>query len=106
MSQQRRIVVLAGLILVTLGVLMRGCGHYDKVNVATYEHAKALFSVCNRRDTNRLELCSKMIEEAAAAERISATEQSYLNDIIETARHERWEQALAMTRQLMVDQVE
>ncbi len=95
-----------GIFLILLVFFMRGCGRYGEVNKATFSHAKALFSVCNRKDTERLELCATMIQEAATEGQISATEASYLSGIIAKAREDDWTEALAMSRQLMTDQID
>ena len=106
MTQQTKFFLIGLPLLLAFVVFARGCGHYGTVNELAFEHAKALYSVCNRKDSQRLEVCSKMIEEASSASRISNTETTYLNDIIATARRDQWNEALAMTRQLMVDQIE
>ncbi len=96
-----------GLLSLTLFVFfVQGCGQYGKVNELTYEHAKALYSICNRRDSEALEVCAGMIAAAAARGQLSSNETSYLNGIIAAARKGDWEDSLAMSRQLMTDQVE
>lgn len=105
MSHEIRL-LFAGLLLLAATVFfVQGCGQYDTVNATTYEHAKALYSACNRRDRQRLEVCANMIAEAAANDELSSTEKSYLTDIIEAARNDQWDESLAMSRQLMVDQL-
>lgn len=106
MSNQTKLLLTGVPLLVVLVFLVKGCGHYGEVNEVTYEHAKALFSVCNRKDSKRLEVCADMIKKAAASEELSSVETSYLTGIIEAARNDQWKEALAMSRQLMVDQVE
>lgn len=106
MSHQTKLTLAGVLFLVATAFCLRGCGHYPEVNKITYEHAKALFSVCNRQDTQRLQACANMITDAEANEEISSAEATYLNEIIESARNERWKEALAMSRQLMMDQLE
>lgn len=106
MNLHTKILVSSLPMLAIVVFLVRGCMHYGEVNAATYEHAKALYSICNRKDAQRLEVCAAMIEEAATAAQISQTETAYLNDIITTARDRNWTDALAMSRQLMVDQID
>ena len=106
MSLQKKIILVSLPVLAAIIVCVNGCGHYGKVNELTFEHAKALYSVCNRHDTQRLKMCARMIEEAASSEQMSRTEASYLNDIIAAARSNKWKDAQAMVRQLMFDQIE
>lgn len=106
MSHQAKLLLSGVLALTAIVFFVQGCGQYGKVNEVTYEHAKALYSVCNRRDSKRLEICANMIAEAAANQQISNAETSYLTGIIEAARNDDWKESLAMSRQLMVDQLE
>lgn len=105
MSHKIRLLFVGLLLLAATVFFVQGCGRYETVNAATYEHAKALYSVCNRRDRQRLEVCANMIAEAAANDELSRTERSYLTAIIEAARKNLWKESLAMSRQLMVDQL-
>lgn len=105
MSSSSKLLGLGLLSLIATVFFVQGCGRYGKVNELTYEHAKALYSVCNRRDSEALEVCANLIAEAAAKEQLSSTETTYLNDIIKAARLDNWKDALAMSRQLMMDQV-
>ena len=106
MSHQAKLLLLGSVTLAAIVFFVQGCGQYGKVNEATYEYAKALYSICNRRDSERLEQCANMIYEAAEKEELSGTEASYLTGIIEAARNEDWKESLVMSRQLMVDQLE
>lgn len=106
MIHQTKLILAGLLLLVAIAFGARGCGHYSTVNEVTYEHAKALYSVCNRQDIQRLQTCAEMIAKAEQDDQISSTEAAYLNEIIEVARNEQWEESLAMSRQLMVDQVQ
>lgn len=106
MSHQTKLIAAGVALLVFFAFFVRGCGQYPEVNEVTYEHAKALYSVCNRRDSEHLEVCETLIVEAAANQQLSRTETSYLTDIIDTARNGEWAEALAMSRQLMQDQVQ
>ena len=106
MPHQTKLLLAGFLLLAAFVFFVQGCSQYGKVNEVTYEHAKALYSVCNRRDSQRLEVCANMIAEAAANHELSRTETSYLTGIIEAARNDQWKESLAMSRQLMVDQLE
>lgn len=104
MSRQHQCILAGVFVLVAVVIGARGCGHYGEVNVATFRHAKALYSVCNRRDVARLETCAKMIAEAETSAEISSNEASYLREIVATAQVEEWQEAQVMARQLMADQ--
>ena len=93
-------------LLLMLVVCVRGCGHYGEVNAATYEYGKALYSVCNRHDAERLEKVATMIDSALHNGEISTTEAGWLNGIVKEARATKWEKAMVMSRQLLTDQSE
>ena len=99
-----RILMSSAAVLVVIVIAVQGCGRYGRVNASTFEHAKALYAACNSRQPRRLQACAALIDEAESAQQISTTEVRYLRDIIATAQAERWEDAQAMVRQLMVDQ--
>lgn len=92
----------SGLLLVCL--LVTGCG-YPEVSPAAYDCAKALYSVCNRKDAPRLDAVEDAIRDAESQGDITATEAGWLRAIVAEARNERWEEAAAEARQLMTDQV-
>ena len=91
-----------------LGMLtvFRGCGGYGEVGPKAYEHAKALYSICNRRDADRLEKFSTSLAKAQNAGEVTEKEQAWLEDIVEDAKVGEWEEATAKARRLMEDQVE
>lgn len=105
MSTQTKLLVVGLPILAALAFFARGCGRYDEVNEVTYEHAKALYSACNRHDQERVEACADMITKAMQDNEMSSPEAAYLTGIIASARKDQWQDAQAMARQLMVDQV-
>lgn len=106
MSQQTKVILVCLFLVATVTIWVRGCRQYGEVNAVTFEHAKALYSVCNRHDSERLEICATMIESAAADQQISTTEAGYLRNIILAARGESWDDAQLMARQLMTDQAD
>lgn len=107
MSENNKLVLLVGLIAVLAVIFtVRGCGGYGEVGTEAYEYAKALYSICNRRDTKRLEQFSDSLKAAREAEEISEKEYAWMEDIIAEARAGNWEKATADSRQLMEDQVE
>jgi uncharacterized lipoprotein YmbA len=92
---------LAGLLLGT--VLLTGCG-YPEVSPQTYAIAKALYSVCNQKNPERLKTVQELIQKSLEKEEISAREADWLKAIIAQAEAGEWETALLETRQMMEDQ--
>jgi hypothetical protein len=80
-------------------------GGYGEVNGQTYEYAKALYSVCNRHDDQRLSQLSEMIESSRQKSEVSEQEAEWLMGLISEAREGHWEVAAAETRRLMEDQI-
>lgn len=105
MSPRLKMISAGAILIATLSCLIGGCGHYPEVSATTYEHAKALYAVCNRRDAARLDVCEEMIDDAVAENQVSSSEAGYLREIVATARNAKWAEAQAMARQLMADQV-
>jgi hypothetical protein len=90
--------------LLALGLCLAGCG-YGEVSLRGYDHAKALYSICNRRDAERLEQIAGMIEADTAGGTISEREGRWLTKIVSQARAGEWPAAAAAVRQLMEDQI-
>ncbi len=104
MSRQNQILLLGVSALIAVVIGARGCGHYGEVNLATFGHAKALYSICNRRDIARLEASEAMIDEAETSAEISSKEAGYLREIVAAAQAQNWQEAQSMARSLMADQ--
>ena len=83
-----------------------GCGSYADADPLTYEYAKALFSICNRRSDSQLQPVREQIEQARSDQKLSRREADWLIDIIEDASAGEWESALSDARKLMEDQVQ
>ncbi|MEZ6128662.1 MAG: hypothetical protein R3C59_08255 [Planctomycetaceae bacterium] len=94
------------LVCVLFGTLLsvRGCQRYGKVSDAAFAHAKALYSVCNRRDSSRLESCSQLIISAETSGELSSAEAGYLRAIIAAAQADDWATAQADARRMMAEQ--
>ena len=86
--------------------MFRGCGGYGEVGPGAYEHAKALYSICNRQDASRLEQFASSLKGAADAGEVTANEQEWLAEIVALAQAGDWQEATASARQLMEDQVQ
>lgn len=101
---RRRLSFVVGAIVVALATL--GCGGYGKVSPAAYEYAKALYSISNRRATDRLDGVERKL--AAARDKQELTEQEYawFETIVADARGGQWDAACAACRRMMEDQVQ
>lgn len=93
---------IAGAVLT--GLLLTGCG-YGEVAPRTYEYATALYSICNRRDSARLEEFAKLLEADVEAGHVTDHEAGLLEEIAGEARTGEWDSAQAAARQLLEDQV-
>ncbi len=93
-----------GLVVVLLAGLC-GCGYGD-VSHQAYEHATALYSICNRRDEARLQTYSQMLTTAQESGELTSKEAGWLAEIADLANVGEWEQATTKVRRLMTDQVQ
>lgn len=93
-------------LILAMVTVFRGCGGYGEVGPQAYEHAKALYSICNRRDKERLETFSASLSAAQSEGEVSEREQSWMEDIVAEARAGNWEAATKQSRRLMEDQAE
>ena len=85
--------------------VLTGCGGYGEVSPLVYEYAKALYSVCNQRDKERLDVLAEHIDTSLEQQEITKSEAGWLNDIIGDALDGHWESAAKDTRRLMEDQI-
>lgn len=93
---------LASLLLVAL--LLPGCG-YGKVSSRTYEISKALYSICNQKKPEKLDQVTKLIATSLEEKKVSQREANWLNEIVELATKENWDEATQKSRQIMEDQI-
>ena len=78
---------------------------YGEVSDEGYAYATALYSCCNQRDIDKLEVIAQMIEEARSREELGDRETRWLAGIVEQGREGDWARASTSVRQLMEDQV-
>jgi hypothetical protein len=90
--------------LLTLALSLLGCG-YGEVSPATYQYAKALYSICNRRAEKQLVPASEQIEAARSRDELPEQEAKWLRQIIDDAAGGDWEAATKSARRMMEDQV-
>lgn len=82
---------------------LSGCG-YPAVSPKTYEISKALYSVCNQKSTERLEIVQTLIQSSLKEKEINEREAGWLNAIVASANAGNWENATQEARRLMEDQ--
>jgi Mg2+/Co2+ transporter CorC len=99
-----RIVVL-GLLGLLLIYWISTRGGYSDVSDRTYAIASALYSVCNRQESEKLTDIAVLIQSAESNEEISTTEAKILHSIMDLAERGDWKAATVETRRLMEDQV-
>lgn len=87
------------------GLLLAGCG-YGEVTPRCYDYAKALYSICNRRDAERLQEFTQLVETDLQAGELAEREADWLQEIADQARSGDWSAAQAASRQLLEDQVQ
>ena len=91
-------------VLLELG-LAGGCGYGD-VSPATYQYAKALYNITNRKLADRLPAVEQQIAVSREAGDVLPHEADWLPAIIDTAKNKRWEKAMRAARRMMEDQIE
>lgn len=86
-------------------ILLAGCG-YGEVSSTTYEYAKSLYSITNRRMSDRLPQARQQIVAAREAGELPDKEAAWLLKIVDRAEEERWSSAMKSCRRIMEDQVD
>ena len=84
--------------------LLPGCQQYGEVSAKSYEFAKALYSVCNRKDEARLTTTGTAIQAAVKKKELPENEAEDLQEIIEKAHKGRWIEAMQDCRTMMTEQ--
>ena len=100
MRRSRRILTI---LLLSLS-LVAGCG-YGEVSPTTYELAKSLYNISNRRLPGKLATAKAKIATAREDGDISKKEAQWLNTIIAQAEQDNWQRAMKSARRMMEDQV-
>ena len=94
-----------GLVAIFISIFMFGCG-YPKVSTQSYEYAKAIYGLTNRKDQSRIDLLREQISQAASQSEITQSEVEMLNDILDDAAAGNWKSASQSARSLMMAQVD
>ena len=90
----------SGLLLAVLP----GCGP-SAVSPQTYELSKALYSACNLKQTDRLELIADLIESSLADSEITEVECQRLREAVALGEAGQWKVASELARRILEDQI-
>ena len=93
-----------GLMLLAILIFFSGCG-YPEVSQSTYAYAKAIYTVANQKDADRIPVVHQQIENARDNGEILANEAEFLFEILDDASAGNWSDASRQARKLMMDQV-
>jgi hypothetical protein len=93
------------MLLTLLQLPIVGCGGYGEVSPTTYEFAKALYSIANRRASESLEPARQKIEAARQQGDLNSREAGWLLEIVGDAERGKWERASNAAREMVADQV-
>jgi hypothetical protein len=79
-----------------------GCGGYSDASPRTY--AYALYTICNRRHTAKLDEVAVTIADDAARGELPAGEARWLEAIVEDARRGEWTRGMKTAREIIRQQ--
>jgi len=82
-------------------LLLGGCSSPGELSPVAYDSAKALFSICNRKDSEALAKLKAQIDESLATEVISAAEAKQLRQVVVAAEGGNWERGQDRARSLL-----
>jgi len=105
-ATNRYLILALSCAMLALAMLVPGCGGYGEVSPPAYEYAKALYSICNRRDSDRLDVLRKKVETSLQEQEITEQEAGWLNELIAQADSGQWKSAESEARRIMEDQVQ
>ena len=107
MNSHRKVgasIALLALLLAVLGYhwLNR---NYGTMGGTGYQYALALYSACNRQDSDRVAELARVIDHAAGEDTLTPAELKWLQQIIAKAQSRRWVEASSDIRLLLEAQV-
>jgi len=83
-----------------------GCQEYGTVSVSAYQVATAVYSTCNRQDTQRLPVIRTKIDELHTSGNLTAKESNWLTAMVALADNGDWESAMLDARTMLDEQVQ
>jgi hypothetical protein len=87
-----------------VSMLMLGCGGYSGASHRTYEYAIALYTICNRQHTAKLDEIAVKIAADAASGELPKGEVTWLEAIVEDARRGEWKAGMHAAREIIRQQ--
>lgn len=81
-----------------------GCGQHPRLSPASYDLARALYTVCNLQAADQLPRFEEQLAQQAAAGRVGDDERAALAKILAMARDGDWQGAQERTRTLIAAQ--
>lgn len=78
---------------------------YREISSQAYQYARSLYTVCNQKDTQRLEKVVQMIEVDYKDQKLSDRDHSYLMGLVQMAKHGKWTDAQERIRELLEAQI-
>lgn len=104
LSRAERLFCAGACLVVVAG--LHGCAGYDDVSPTTYELAKALYSITNRKAADRLPSFKARLQEAVEGGDVSQREADWLTGMVARAEQGDWTAANRECRRMMEDQVD
>ena len=93
-------------LLLPLLIALIGCSDYQGISPTAYQYAKALYSVTNRKRSEKLDELNELITSSTREGTITTQEADWLLGVIDDAREGNWEMAQKTAIQMMHDQVQ
>lgn len=80
-------------------LFLAGCGAPTVVNEDAYQLNKALYAVCNLKQSDRLKVTAELVTQSRREGKISESEFNYLSKIISKAENKNWDSAMRLARE-------
>ena len=78
---------------------------YGELSREAYDLALASYGACVARSEERIDKIETMLDASEFAEKLSPQETRWFRNLISQTRSDRWEQAEAISKRMMEDQV-
>lgn len=98
---------LAGVTVVLVAVGFTGyfMSGYREISPNAYQYARSLYTICNQRDSQRLEKIVTLMEADVRSQKISEQDRRYLMRLVQAAEAGDWQKAQESIRKLLEVQV-
>lgn len=92
-------------VLVAIGFTGYFMSGYREISPNAYQYTRSLYTICNQRDSQRLEKIVTLIEADFRSQKISEQDRRYLMRLVQTAEAGDWQKAQERIRKLLEVQV-